>query len=121
MKNLLLVSDSLSMGGLEKTLIDLCNTLDYAQYNVDLYLFNEGRDLLPQLNSNVQLLPDSPFFAAVFNKSIGASLKTLIRQKRFDLAFYRVIRFFKARFKMYAFSKLDWFFQKKTMLKIEKE
>ncbi len=121
MKNILIVADSLTTGGLEKTLIDLCNTLDYSKYTVDVYLFNEGRDLLPQLNSNVQLLPDSPFFAAVFNKSIGASLKTLIRQKRFDLAFYRVIRFFKARFKMYAFLKLDWFFQKKTMLKIEKE
>lgn len=121
MKNLLIVADSLTTGGLEKTLIDLCNNLDYSKYNVDLYLFNEGRDLVSQLNSNVNLLPDSPYFATVFNKSVGVSLKILLKQKRLDLAFYRVIRFLKARFKMHKFSKLDWFFQKKTMLKIEKQ
>lgn len=120
MKNLLIVSDSLTTGGLEKTLIDLCNNLDYSKYNVDLYLFSDGRDLVPQLNQNVNLLPDSPFFSTVFNKSVGASLKILLKHKRLDLAFYRVIRFLKARFKMHKFSELDWFFQKKTMLKIDK-
>ena len=45
MKKVLIVADSLSMGGLEKTLIDLCNNLDYAKYSVDLYLFNDGREL----------------------------------------------------------------------------
>ena len=121
MKEILFVSDSLATGGLEKTLIDLCNNLDYSKYNVDLYLFNEGRDLVSQLNSNVNLLPDSPFFSTVFNKSVGVSLKVLLKQKRFDLAFYRVVRFLKSRFKTHRFSKLDWFFQKKTMLKIEKQ
>lgn len=120
MKNLLIVADSLTTGGLEKTLIDLCNNLDYSKYNVDLYLFNEGRDLVSQLNSNVNLLPDSPYFATVFNKSVSVSLKTLLKQKRLDLAFYRVVRFLKARFKMHGFSRMDWFFQKKTMLKIDK-
>ena len=121
MKNLLIVVDSLTTGGLEKTLIDLCNNLDYSKYNVDLYLFNEGRDLVSQLNKNVKLLPDSPYFSTVFNKSVGSSLKALLKQKRLDLSFYRILRFFKARFKMHKFSKLDWFFQKKTMLEIDKE
>ena len=40
MKKVLIVADSLTTGGLEKTLIDLCNNLDYTKYNVDLYLFN---------------------------------------------------------------------------------
>ena len=121
MKKVLIVADSLSMGGLEKTLVDLCNNLDYTKYNVDLYLFNDGRDLLPQLNKNVNLLPDSPYFNTVYNMSVGASVKSLIKQKQFILAFYRVIRFLKARFKMQGLSNLDWCFQKKTMLKIDKE
>ena len=121
MKNILIVADSLSTGGLEKTLIDLCNNLDYTKYNVDLYLFNEGRDLLPQLNKKASLLPDSPYFAAVYNKSVGASVKTLLKQKQFALAFYRVLRFLKARLKIKGLSNLDWHFQKKTMLKIDKE
>jgi len=121
MKNILIVADSLTTGGLEKTLIDLCNNLDYTKYNVDLYLFNEGRDLLPQLNKNVNLLPDSPYFATVYNKSVGSSVKALLKQKQFSLAFYRVIRFLKARLKIKGLSNLDWHFQKKTMLKIDKE
>lgn len=121
MKSILIVADSLVTGGLEKTLIDLCDNLDYQKYAVDLYLFNEGRDLLPQLNKNVNLLPDSPYFSTVYNRPFGRALKTLLKQKRFDLAFYRVLRFIKSRLKICGFSKTDWCFQKKTMLKISKK
>ena len=121
MKKVLIVADSLSTGGLEKTLIDLCNNLDYTKYKVDLYLFNDGRDLVPMLNKNVRLLPDSPYYSTVFNKSVGASVKTLLKQKKFSLAFYRIIRFIKARLKMQGLSNLDWHFQKKTMLEIDDE
>ncbi len=120
MKNLLIVSDSLATGGLEKTLIDLCNNLDYSKYNVDLYLFSDGRDLVPQLNKNVNLLPDSPYFSTVFNQPISKAIKTLIKQKKFGLAFYRLFRFLKARLGIKGLSKTDWHFQKKTMLKIDK-
>lgn len=121
MKNILIVADSLTTGGLEKTLIDLCDNLDYRKYKVDLYLFSDGRDLLPQLNSNVNLLPDSPFFSTVFNQSFSKSIKTLIEKKKFGLAFYRILRFIKARLRLTKFSKTDWHFQKKTMLKIDKK
>ncbi|MBE6786756.1 MAG: glycosyltransferase [Ruminococcaceae bacterium] len=121
MKNILIVADSLTTGGLEKTLIDLCDNLDYSKYSVDLYLFNEGRDLLPQLNKSVNLLPDSPFFSTAFNRPFGISFKTLLKQKQFSLASYRILRFVKSRLKINVFSKTDWHFQKKTMLKINKK
>lgn len=120
MKDILIVSDSLSTGGLEKTLIDLCNNLDYSKYNVDLYLFSDGKDLMPQLNSNVKLLPDSPYFSTVFNQPIPKAVKILLKQKRIDLAFYRIFRFIKARLRLKGLTKTDWYFQKKTMLKIDK-
>ncbi len=122
MKDILIVLDSLTTGGLEKTLIDLCNNLDYTKYNVDLYLFNDGRDMLPQLNKNVKLLPDSPYYSTVFNVSVLKSIKTLIKQRKFDLAFYRLYRFIKARFGKNSFShNIDWKFQKKAMLKNDKQ
>ena len=120
MKEILIVSDSLTTGGLEKTLIDLCNNIDYTKYNVDLYLFSDGRDLVPQLNPNVNLLPDSPYFSTVFNQPVSKAVKTLFKQKRFDLAFYRIFRFIKARLGLKGLSETDWRFQKKTMLKINK-
>ena len=77
MKKILIVSDSLSTGGLEKTLIDLCDNLDYNKVQVDLYLFAEGRDLLKNLNKHVNLLQESPYFSDVYNKSLLKSLKSL--------------------------------------------
>lgn len=121
MRKVLIVADSLSTGGLEKTLIDLCDNLDYEKFAVDLYLFAEGRDLLSRLNCNVKVLEDSPYFSDVFNKSVGDSVRTLLKKKKMGLALYRVIRFMKARLKIKNFSMLDWFFQKRTMLKIENE
>lgn len=122
MKEILIVSDSLITGGLEKTLIDLCNNIDYSKYKVDLYLFNDGRDLLPQLNKNVTLLSDSPYYSIVFNTPVIQSIKNLIKHKRFDLVCYRLYRFIKARLGKTDFSHtVDWNFQKKTMLKINKQ
>ena len=121
MKEILIVSDSLATGGLEKTLIDLCNVIDYTKYNVDLYLFSDGRDLVPQLNKNVNLLPDSPYFSTVFNQPISKAVKSLIKQKKFGLAFYRIFRFLKARLGLKGLSKIDWNFQKKTMLRLDKK
>lgn len=121
MKEILIVSDSLATGGLEKTLIDLCNVIDYTKYNVDLYLFSDGRDLVPQLNKNVNLLPDSPYFSTVFNQPISKAVKSLIKQKKFGLAFYRLFRFLKARLGLKGLSKIDWNFQKKTMLRLDKK
>ncbi len=121
MKDILIVLDSLTTGGLEKTLIDLCNNIDYTKYNVDVYLFNDGRDLVPQLNSNANLLPDSPYYSTVFNQSVFHSVKALIKKKRIDLAFYRIYRFLKVRLGKKGFSHKEWNFQKKTMLKIDKQ
>lgn len=120
MKEILIVADSLTTGGLEKTLIDLCNNIDYTKYKVDLYLFSDGRDLVPQLNRNVTLLPDSPYLSMVFNQPISKAVKALLKQKRFDLVFYRIFRFLKARLGLKGLSETDWRFQKKTMLKINK-
>lgn len=120
-KKILIVSSSLSTGGLEKCLINLCDNLDYEKYEVNLYLFNEGRDLLGKLNKNVQLLQDSPYYATVYNLSVGSSVKRLLKQKKFGLALYRLKRFLRIRFGSRKFTTSDWKNMKKTMLKIDKQ
>ena len=119
-KKILIVSSSLSTGGLEKCLINLCDNFDYEKYEVDLYLFNEGRALLEKLNQNVCLLADSPYYADVYNRSLGSSVKTLLKKKKLDLAFYRIDRFLRVRFGNKKFTVNDWKNMKKTMLKIDK-
>ncbi len=118
-KKVLIVSSSLSTGGLEKCLINLCDSFDYNKYEVDLYLFNEGRALLEKLNKNVNLLPDSPYYSDVYNCSFGKSIKILIKKKKFGLALYRIWRFLRNRFGVKKFSLHDWKQMKITMLKID--
>ena len=120
-KKVLIVSDSLNMGGLEKCLINVCNNLDYNKYDVDLYLSNEGRTLLDKLNKNVNLLPDSPYFKDVYNASIFTSVKTLLKKKKPIFALYRIFRFLRVRFKDNLYRKSDWKMMQKTMLKIDKK
>ena len=119
-KKILIVSSSLTMGGLEKCLINLCDNLDYERYEVDLYLFNEGRTLLEKLNKNVNLLPDSPYYATVFNRSPFGSVKELLKKGKIGLAIYRLVRFLKARLGRTFFTPYDWKQMKRTMLKIDK-
>ena len=118
-KKILIVSSSLTTGGLEKCLINLCDNFDYEKYEVDLYLFNEGRDLLEKLNKNVKLLPDSPYYADVYNRSFGDSVKRLLQKKKLGLALYRLGRFLRVRFGDRKFSVIDWECMKETMLKID--
>lgn len=120
-KKVLIVSDSLNMGGLEKCLINVCDNLDYNKYDVDLYLSNEGRTLLDKLNKNVNLLPNSPYFKDVYNTSIVTSVKTLFKKKKPIFALYRIIRFLRVRFKDNLYRKSDWKMMQKTMLKIDEK
>ncbi len=119
-KKILIVSSSLATGGLEKCLINLCDNFDYERYEVDLYLFNEGRDLLPKLNKSVNLLADSPYYADVYNCSFGSSVKTLLKKGKAGLALYRIGRFVRIRLGSRAFTRGDWENMKKTMLKLNK-
>ncbi len=120
-KKVLIVSDSLNMGGLEKCLINVCDNFDYSKYDVDLYLFNEGRTLLDKLNKNVNLLPASPYYKDVYNTSVVASIKTLLQKGKITFALYRFIRFLRIRFNDTKQRSSDWKIMQKTMLAIDKE
>ncbi len=119
-KKILFVLDSLVMGGLEKSFVLLCDNLDYSKFDVDVYFLNDDRTLLHELNKNVFVYPKAPLYSTVYNLSVFKSICELLKRGRFDLAFYRMFRFCKARFSRNNFSKIDWFFLKKTQLKIDK-
>lgn len=42
MKNIAIFTDNLNTGGIQKSIINLLNNLDYKKYQVDLYLFNNN-------------------------------------------------------------------------------
>lgn len=125
MKKVLFVADSLSTGGLEKSLVTLLKFWNYDEYDVNLYLFNDGRALLPELNKKVHLLPDSPYFHDFYNTSLGRSLLTLAKKGQIGLCFRRVLRMMKPRlFKLLHRTYIpdtpaDWRTKKKTMLRLD--
>ena len=119
-KTILIVASSLSMGGLEKCIISLCNAIDYERYDVDLYLFNDGRELCKELNPHVTLLPDSPWYSVVYNKPLWQACTTLFIARKFSLLFYRFRRFIRARLGRRLNTVVDWEYMQRTMLKIDK-
>lgn len=118
-RKILIVSSSLSTGGLERCLVNLCDSIDHSKYEVDLYLFNEGRALLAKLNPEVNLLPDSPYYATVFNRPIGQSVRGLLKAGKLSLAMYRLVRFVRTRLGCRSFTVSDFRATKKSMLKID--
>lgn len=95
-RNLLIVIPSLSAGGGEKSLINLLSQVDYNSYNVDLLLFHRKGLFLNLLPKQVNIL-ELPGDYNTFKYSLGNAISMLIKNKKFKLAWFRLIFFFKNR------------------------
>lgn len=49
---------SLEIGGAEKSLLSILNTIDYSKYEIDLFLYEQKGELMKQLPKEVNLLPE---------------------------------------------------------------
>lgn len=58
-KNILIVADSMDIGGIEKSLIAMLDCFDYENYNVDLRLYKNSGELFNQINPKVNILSQS--------------------------------------------------------------
>lgn len=80
MKKILISTENLHCGGVEKCLIELLNNINYEKYQVDLMLFNEIGDLIESVNKNVKIkyiIPENKYSNKTINK-IYKSIKTRI-------------------------------------------
>ena len=80
MKKILIATENLNCGGVEKCLIELLNNIDYSKYKIDLLLFNEVGDLIKDVNKNVNIkyiIPENKYNNPLANK-IYKSIKTRI-------------------------------------------
>lgn len=55
-KKILFINGHLNIGGVEKSLVDLLNWIDYSLYDVDLFLFEGKGDYFNQLPSTVNII-----------------------------------------------------------------
>ncbi|KPL57778.1 glycosyltransferase [Rossellomorea vietnamensis] len=89
-KNILFIMNNLNCGGAEKALISLLESIDYNEYDVDLFLFKHEGIFLERIPSRVCLLEEPKeyrFFDMSFKQAIIDSLK----KGKFDVAILRVL------------------------------
>jgi len=74
-KRILFVLYNLEIGGAEKSLITLLHTLDYQNYDVDLFLYRHRGELIHQLPEQVNLLPEIASYST-FDKSTKETIRS---------------------------------------------
>ena len=57
-KRILITTQYLEIGGIERSLIGLLNVIDYTSYNVDLFLHRYGGEFFSMIPKEVNLLPE---------------------------------------------------------------
>ena len=81
MKRILFFSHSLELGGAERSLIGLLNSIDPTEYSIDLFLMRHTGALLQSLPPYINLLPEIPAYA-----SLAVPLSTTISKRQYGVA-----------------------------------
>jgi len=61
MKNIAIFTDNLKVGGIQKSVVNMLDNIDYKKYNVDLYLFDKDNFYEVNKNANVIYLNKPKF------------------------------------------------------------
>lgn len=86
MKNVLISSFDMEVGGVERSLISMLENLDYKNYAIDLMLYRHQGDFMDLIFDRVNLLDEVPEYAT-FRKSISETLK----DKQYGIGFSRIL------------------------------
>ncbi len=92
MKKKILISFTgpMELGGIEKSLIGLLDSIDYTEYEVDLFLYSHAGPLFKYINPNVNILPELKELAY-----LRCSFKDKLKYGCFYSAYRRIIDGFK--------------------------
>ena len=63
--SILIFSQAMELGGVERSLLGLLDSIDYDRYDVDLFLMRHCGELMPYLNPKARLLPEIPQYASL--------------------------------------------------------
>ncbi|MCM3574692.1 glycosyltransferase [Mesobacillus subterraneus] len=85
-KKILIASFDLAIGGVERSLVGLLNSIDYQKYDVDLMLFKHEGEFFSLLPDGPNLLPENPAYST-FRKSISQ----IIRDGKYPIAISRLL------------------------------
>jgi len=77
MKKVLIVMDSMRIGGIQQSLINLLNSIDYKKCKVDLFLFNNNLNY--EINDNVKVINSNWLLNTVSTSSVDAKKNGLFK------------------------------------------
>lgn len=85
-KKILFNMYTLEIGGAEKSLLSILNTIDYSKYDVDLFLYEHSGELIDLLPKEVNLLPEIEIY-----KTLCESTKLTFKKGYILLGIIRTI------------------------------
>lgn len=91
MKRILIFSHALELGGAERALIGLLDSIDYNRYSVDLFLMRHQGEMMPFIPPKVRLLPEMPQYA-----SLAVPMTEVVRRGQIGVALGRAYGKWKA-------------------------
>lgn len=77
-KRILFVINSLTIGGSEKSLVSLLNTIDYSKYDVDLMMLKVGEEFDIYIPKEVNILDIPNYYKFLSDKSFALNFKNKI-------------------------------------------
>lgn len=86
MKNVLIASFDMEVGGVERSLISMLDNFDYERYKVDLMLYRHQGDFMNLVSKKATLLEEIQQYTT-FRKSIGG----ILSEKQFSIGFSRIV------------------------------
>ncbi len=78
--SILIFSQAMELGGVERSLLGLLDAIDYDRYDVDLFLMRHSGELMPYLNPKANLLPEIPQYA-----SLAVPMASLVKSGQFGV------------------------------------
>lgn len=78
--SILIFSQAMELGGVERSLLGLLDSIDYDRYDVDLFLMRHNGELMSYLNPKAKLLPEIPQYA-----SLAVPMASLIKSGQFGV------------------------------------
>lgn len=84
-RKILIIGPGMEIGGVERSLIGLLNSIDYRKYNVDLMLLSHTGEFMSLINPQVSLLPEEKKYAL-----ISLPISTLLKHGHVQIAAIRL-------------------------------
>lgn len=116
MKKILISSFDLEIGGVERSLINMLNSFDYENYDVDLMLYSHTGELMNLIPNKVNLLKESEFY-----RTIRMPIASIFKNHKYRLGIGRLLARRKAKGNGIAQMQYMWKYCLPHLPKVEKK